>query len=216
MSNNTRKSIYGVGINDAPYQTLVQVTLEDKYPSGQRRQKAIWKCPYFTKWLSMITRCYSKKFVDKNPTYRDCTVCVEWLYFMNFRKWMVTQDWEGKSLDKDLLVKGDKVYSSETCIFIPQIVNTFITQRRISQYLVGVSRFERDDILRARCSNTFTGKGEHLGYFASEEQAHLTWKKRKHELACQLADSEYVTDDRVEEALRNRYKNYTIVEDHLS
>ena len=56
----------------------------------------------------------------------------------------------------------------------------------------------------ATIGNPFTKKQEHLGYFTCPNEAHQAWKKRKHELACQLADIQ--TDQRVAEALRIRYK----------
>lgn len=50
-----------------------------------------------------------------------CSVCEEWLTFSNFKRWMEQQDYEGKALDKDLLVSQNKTYSSETCVFVPRI-----------------------------------------------------------------------------------------------
>lgn len=119
---------------------------------------------------------------------------------------MEKQDWEGKDLDKDILVLGNKTYSPDTCVFVEDKVNRFIVSdfKPAKDLPLGVS-MERTRLL-ARCSNPFTGKTERVGYHKTPEEAHLAWKARKHELACQLADSEYVTDDRVREALRNRYK----------
>jgi hypothetical protein len=106
-----RKPIYGIGTNDADY-------MVDPRIDGKRG-----RCPIYRVWKSMLERCYSEKRQAKCPTYIGCTVCKEWLTFSNFRRWMVNQDWQGKQLDKDILVKGNKIYSAETCCFVTQAVN---------------------------------------------------------------------------------------------
>ena len=78
-------------------------------------------------WNSMLERCYSNKSLIHNPTYKDCTVCDEWLCFENFEKWYNENyyevDDEIMNLDKDILVKGNKIYSPETCCFVPKRIN---------------------------------------------------------------------------------------------
>ena len=185
--------VYGVGINDADYAVEPRI-------DGERV-----KCPYYVTWRDMLYRCYNEKHQHRRPTYIGCSVCPEWLYFMNFRKWMTAQDWEGKALDKDLLILGNKVYSPETCVFVDNVTNTFVNDQARSrgEYPLGVHFHKHSCKFVAECRNLFTKKKEHLGYFLCANQAHLAWKKRKHELACQLADLQ--TDPRVAEALRTRY-----------
>lgn len=113
------KKVCGVGINDADYATQGR----DKI-TGKR-----WWCPYYSRWHSMIKRCYSEKYQEKNPTYKGCAVCEEWLYFSNFKRWVEEQDWKGKHLDKDFLVEGNKVYGPDTCVFMDGSLNTFTTLR---------------------------------------------------------------------------------------
>ena len=124
---------------------------------------------------------------------------------MRFRAWMETQDWEGKQLDKDILFQGNKEYSPSTCVFVDGIVNNFLLDSAAirGDWPIGVCWNERDQKFQSNCCNPFTKKREHLGLFHCPNQAHLAWKKRKHELACQLADVQ--TDERVAEALRARY-----------
>jgi hypothetical protein len=195
-----RKPVYGVGINDSDYVTERKEKVNGKW-------KVLWKCPYYCRWRDMLARCYSEKYQERYPTYKGCTVIDEWLLFSNFKRWMEKQDWEGKDLDKDLLVEGNKVYSPETCVFVPQLVNSFLIDCGAirGEYPIGVSWRKALSKLQAYCRNPFTKKLEHLGYFLDPDEAHEAWKKRKHELACQLADSEYVTDDRIKEVLRNKY-----------
>ena len=192
--------VCGVGVNDADYNVYLCEKVDGK-------SKILWACPYYRTWTSMLERCYSDKYHKRRPTYIGCTVCEEWLTFSNFRNWMVKQDWENNQLDKDLLDIGNKVYGPDSCVFVTQIVNSFLTAsgNARGEYPIGAYFNKQKNKFNAQCCNPFTGKREYLGYFNDPDQAHLAWKKRKHELACQLADSEYVTDDRVAKALRTRY-----------
>jgi hypothetical protein len=155
----------------------------------------------------MLKRCYSKEYHEHYPTYSGCSVCEDWLTFSNFKLWMEQQDWENKQLDKDLLISGNKEYGPETCVFVTSVVNTFTLDRCNSRgaYPLGVRFHNVAKKFEAQCRNPFTGKREYLGLFDCPDQAHLAWKKRKHELACQLVESAYVTDERVAQALRTRY-----------
>lgn len=211
-----QKLIYGIGINDAKYSISIKKELEKV--NGKRRREVVWQCPYYFKWTDMLRRCYSEKFKHKHTTYKDCTVCQEWLTFSTFRKWMETQDWINKDLDKDILILGNKEYAPDKCVFIEQKVNKFLTDRvnNRGEYLIGCYWNKERGKFQAGCNNIFSGKLEYLGRFDTEIEAHLAWKKRKHELAFQLADSEYVTDERVRRRLRTRYENYTILEVSIS
>lgn len=119
---------------------------------------------------------------------------------------MERQQWKGMEIDKDLLFVGNKVYSAETCVFVDRVTNVFVIDRAADrgEWPLGVS-FKKDiGKFSARCQNPFTKRRENLGYFKCPSEAHEAWRKRKHELACQLAELQ--TDARVAEALRNRYK----------
>ena len=118
---------------------------------------------------------------------------------------MEQQDWHGKSLDKDIISPGRKLYSPESCAFVLQATNKFVTARDAcrGEYPVGVDLFKRTGEYRASCNNPFTGKAEHLGLFSTPEEAHEAWRKRKHELSQLVAATE--ADLRVVEALKNRY-----------
>lgn len=153
----------------------------------------------------MLHRAYDSKAQVRRPNYVGCSVFDEWLTFSNFKLWMETQDWEGKQLDKDILVPGNKVYSPETCVFVTAVLNVFLTLRGSDRgaYLVGVNWHKASGKFVAQCSNPFTRKREYLGLFHTEEAAHEAWRKRKHELACQYADMQ--TDSRVAKALRTRF-----------
>ena len=118
---------------------------------------------------------------------------------------MEQQDWHGKCLDKDIIAPRSKLYSPETCAFVLQATNKFVTARDASrgEYPIGVSLYKRTGKYIAQCKNPFTGKNENLGYFSAQEEAHEAWRKRKHELAQLVAATE--SDPRIIEALKKRY-----------
>ena len=197
------KLVHGMGTNDADY--VVQRKETIGYVDGKRKQKLVWICKYYQAWKGMIQRCYSAKYQKSRPTYAGCSVSEEWLTFSNFKAWMVAQDWEGKQLDKDLLIEGNKVYSPETCAFVTQMVNSFTIDSGAArgEWLIGVNWDKGTNKFRARCHNPFSGEQENLGLVTCELEAHNAWLKRKLELAHELAAIQ--TDPRVAKALINRY-----------
>lgn len=203
----TPKLVFGIGINDADY--VVQKMETNGYMNGKRKYKLVWECPYYRAWTGMLKRCYSTKYQERQPTYKGCNVAEEWLRFSSFRRWMEVQEWEGLQLDKDILFKGNKVYSKEKCVFVTSTVNTFTLDCGAArgEWLIGVYWNKRFGKFMSRCRNPFTKKREHLGYFTCEEEAHQSWLKRKLELAHLLAAEQ--TDERVAKALIARYTNYT-------
>lgn len=188
-----RTPLFGIGINDADY--LVQ-------PRVNGRNE---RCHFYVVWADMFQRCYCKKHHLRRPTYIGCSVAQEWHLFSNFKKWMETQDWHGKQLDKDILVVGNKIYSPDTCVFVDAMTNGFVLERGAADNgrLIGSSWNKRDKKFESRYRDPFTGKSGFAGYFDDEMSAHLAWKKRKHEFACMLADLQ--GDERVAAALRLRY-----------
>ncbi len=197
------KLVWDVGVNDLGYRVHVKEELPKD--GGKRIRKTVFLCPYYTAWKNMLERCYSEKFLERNPSYIDTSVCGEWLYATAFKKWMDQQDWSGKSLDKDIIVPGNKLYSPETSAFVLKATNSFVTACDASrgEYPIGVNLDKRTGKYRARCRNPFTEKKEHLGLFSTPEEAHEAWRKRKHELAQLVAATE--SDPRVVEALKKRY-----------
>ena len=202
-----KRLVCGVGVNDGDY--MVQ---EWKYwcENGKQKQKLVWSCPYYSRWSNMITRCYSEKYQERQPTYKGCYVYIPWLTFSNFKLWMEKQDWEDMAMDKDLLIEDNKEYHPDKCVFVHRKVNQFLTTRQKSrgEYKIGVSLDKRwkSKPYRAEAGNPFTGKQEYLGHFPTEQEAYDAWKKRKYELAIELANSEYVTDERVKKALIERFE----------
>jgi hypothetical protein len=113
-SKSRRKTICGLGVNDADYVVNPKI-LGVRHP-----------CRAYSTWRNMIERCASQKYKDNHPAYRDAIVCDSWISFMSFRDWYLANYVEGYDIDKDLLSCGGKIYSPETCIFIPKWLNLFI------------------------------------------------------------------------------------------
>jgi hypothetical protein len=197
------KLVHGVGVNDLGYRTHVYEYVTEN--GGKRIRKHVFTCKYYAAWRDMLTRCYSKKYLESYPTYIGTSVCNEWLSATAFKKWMEKQDWQDKSLDKDIIAPRSKLYSPETCAFVLNATNLFVIARDACRgdYPIGVSLYKRTGKYQAQCENPFTRKNEHLGYFSTQEEAHEAWRKHKHELAQLVAARE--SDSRVVEALKKRY-----------
>jgi len=167
---NVRRPVFGVGINDAPYKTHIKI-------NGKR-----FECPFYSKWQGMLKRAYYQPYKDKNKTYKDVSVCDEWLLFSKFKEWMKTQDWEGKELDKDLLVQGNKHYSPELCLFISHKINNLVASCYVSNGKLKAGVVNRKDnatnSFAASCSDK--GKQKHLGYYNNEDDAHDAYAQHKY------------------------------------
>lgn len=201
--NQKRKLVRGIGINDADSPVARYELIGVKF-------KKVWRCPFYSKWEHMLERCYGKTYHDTNPSYIGCSVDQAWHTFSVFKRWMETQDWHGKELDKDLIDRGNRVYSPDKCIFISPELNKFMTASDASRGLMpmGVGIKRSTGKLYARCCNPFTGTQEKIGSFICEIEAHARWQSRKHEHALVLASME--KDERIASALRTRYAPGTI------
>lgn len=210
MKPKNKKLVYGVGANDADY--AVQRFETIGYVDGKRKRKREWICPCYRAWKDMLKRCYSTKYKERNPTYKGCTVSDDWQTFTSFKSWMEKQDLEGKQLDKDLLFEGNKVYSPETCVFVTPMVNSFTVDSGAArgEWMIGVCWHKKAGKFMSSCGNPFTKKREYLGLFTNELEAHAAWRKRKLELAHELAAIQ--TDPRVATALIYRYSKPQIHE----
>lgn len=163
-------------------------------------------------WLDMLRRCYSSKQQIRNPTYIGCTVSHEWLDYTNFHNWYQSQmnaNKEGFALDKDILNKGNKIYSSETCVLVPQNINKLFTKRDASRGLfpIGVC-YHKNTGKFISCIHV-NGKQKHLGLFETTEEAFIAYKKEKEKLI-QLLAIELFTNKSVELKLVNAMLQYRV------
>mgnify|MGYP003419770154 FL=1 len=194
---------YGWGVNDIVYPVTQSKTVGGK-------SKQVWICPYYKTWRSMLCRCLSDNYKSSYETYKECSVVEDWKYLSNFVKWVDSQpnkDWKICALDKDILVRDNKIYSPETCIFTTANINRFVidSNKTRGQFLLGVcpNRSGSRNAYQVYCNNPYTRKQEYLGVFNDELKAHKIWQAKKHEYACLLAHEQ--TDPRVAKALKERY-----------
>lgn len=158
-------------------------------------------------WTNILTRCYSNRHLSRRPTYERCEVDSEWHLYSNFKKWFEVNYVDGYHLDKDVLVQGNKVYSSESCVFIPPRINTLLTDRSRDrgEYPLGVSKESRRNKYKATIS--IFGKNKHLGFYATPEEAHAAWKEAKKKYVSECANESFARgeiSERVRDALLNR------------
>ena len=183
-----RPTVYGVGI----------VGYENVSENGKLTQ-------VYETWKSMLMRCYCLK--QKGLTrYKDVFVCEDFKHLPVFSKWAKQQVGFGRKgwqLDKDLLVRGNKVYSPDACCFIPPEINSLIcdnTQRSKSGLPVGVSRSGSKFCTRAR----FGGATVTLGLFDTVEEAFQAYKEAKEAYIKGVAEKwKDQIDQKVYEALMN-------------
>ena len=169
--------VCGVGVNDASYEVS---TTEGGYRV---------MCPYYRKWSNMLQRCYNTKALRINPTYKDVTVCEEWLTFSVFKAWMRLQDWRGKHLDKDVIKAGNKEYGPDTCCFITQALNNLLlTKGRKGGLPTGVSLYRPNGKFVAYCN--VEGESINLGYYGDVEEAVRVYKKFKAGLIREAAEKQ--------------------------
>lgn len=149
-------------------------------------------------WNRMLERYYSKIYQQKRLTYKDCTVCDEWIYYPNFKIWYEENYYEIEGqktcLDKDILVKGNKIYSPDTCIFVPERINTLFTKRDANRgdLPIGVSWHKKSEKYETRCSIFEMGnnktKKKYLGLHNTPEEAFNVYKQFKEKYIKQVAD----------------------------
>lgn len=142
-------------------------------------------------WCNVLKRSYDEKYKIEHPTYLDVCCCEEWKLYSNFEIWYNNNYYElgdeQMSIDKDILFKGNKIYSAETCIFAPQRINALFTKNNANRnYLLGVYKVEKYNKFSSKVS-----KGEcseFLGYFNTEEEAFNSYKMSKENYIKEVAD----------------------------
>jgi hypothetical protein len=81
-------------------------------------------------WTQIFSRCYSENTHLNRPSYIGCSVDERWHNFQVFGEWFELNYINGYHLDKDILVKGNKIYGPDTCCFVPQKINSLFLNRK--------------------------------------------------------------------------------------
>jgi len=157
-------------------------------------------------WRGMLRRCYDEKLQEKIPTYIGCTVADEWHDFQNFAKWYTSHDYYGLDyhLDKDLMFRGNKIYSKETCSLVPAKINTILTNLSASnsKSLTGVTYKEKKGLFQARIKSS--GIVRNLGFFETEIEAHNAYIRNKEKIVKMAAiEHRYEMEEVIFKALMN-------------
>ena len=142
-----RKLVCGIGIND--------------YNGNMSLNGSAIKS--YAIWHAMLERCYSKKKQLKMPTYVGCSVCDEWIYFSNFKVWFDLNHNEDFELDKDILIKGNKVYGPETCRYVPKYINQLLVYsgRDRGNLHLGVSKHSSGKGYEMQCNDGYGKNIQH-------------------------------------------------------
>ena len=183
VKNPYHKSVFGVGyLGQGKYKTM------DEY----NKHTMIYKT-----WQRMLKRCYDAYYINKYPSYIDCIVCKEWHNFQSFASWYETNYYEipneKMELDKDILIKGNKIYSPETCMFVPKRINILFTKCNAirGKYPIGVCLNKNVNKFMAYCSflnENGKKKKKTLGYYNTSEEAFLVYKQFKEKYIRQIAN----------------------------
>lgn len=168
-------------------------------------------------WVAMIQRCYDPYYLNKCQSYIDCYVCDEWLCFQNFAKWFYKNYYEINNeimhLDKDILYKGNKIYSPQTCVFVPNNINVLFCKRNKlrGKCVIGVYWDVEKSKFVATCSvfEKERNKAKHkfIGRYNSEVEAFMAYKQFKENHIKQVAD-EY--KDLIPKELYNAMYEYEV------
>lgn len=183
--NKKKKLKYGVGINDLDESLSNHIS--------------------YIVWHSMLQRCYSEKYQNIRSTYIGCTVCEEWHLLSNFKKWFNENYIEGYHLDKDILVKGNKVYSPDTCCFVPIEINCLVVPhyKKGNKFLIGVKEREL-----GRYSVKM--KNKIYGTYDTKEEAFNTYKKVREAYIKDIA-KKYFNEKKIDKKVFDALIKYEIL-----
>ena len=158
------KLVCGVGVNDGKYPTKIK---------GKKLKE-------YVLWHGIIRRCYDPKYQGRHPSYLGCQVSENFKNYPYFHEWCLTQrgfGQEGFHLDKDLVFKGNKLYSEDTCLFLPQELNKLLTTSRNlrGNLPIGISDHKGRFLVQC-CSDS---PNRYLGCFNTTEEAFNAYKQAK-------------------------------------
>lgn len=164
-----RKTVCGIGINDA--------------------DESVFASDAYQVWTNMIKRCYNEKVIARREAYRGCTVCEEWLRLSNFLPWYRENCKPGYQIDKDILIKGNKLYSPETCLGVPRRINALFISARAARgkYPIGVSYRYKKYVAQINYGSGSVS----LGRYNTIEEAFSVYKEAKEKYIKNVAQEYY-------------------------
>ena len=180
-------TVYGVGISDLPH---------------------IHGTDAYNRWHGMLKRCYySKEHTQRRQSYSDCIVCPEWLRFSVFKEWFDKNYIQGYALDKDIISKGNRVYSPDTCCFVPQEINGLIIQNksRRNSCPIGVFPIKYSNRTKYRASMNDV----YIGTYDTPEEAFQAYKSAKEQKVKELA-TQYFQEGKITQRVYHALMEYQV------
>ncbi len=170
IKNPKHRSLYGVGFLDKDFR------YKDKNS----------ETPAYRAWKSILLRCYDSKYHIKKPTYINCEIHESWHSFVNFEKWFNKNYIKGYHIDKDILIKTNKIYGPETCCFVPQEINSLFVKadKKRGNYPLGVSKNGEYFSSCVRIDN----KTKNLGLYLTVEDGFNIYKIEKEKYIKEVAE----------------------------
>ena len=145
-------------------------------------------------WRGLFQRCYNQKNFHKQPTYSNCQVDEQWYNFQNFAQWYEENYYKVKNeemhLDKDILNKGNKIYSPNNCIFVPERINTLFVKNTKRRGALPIGVYEQNGKYIAQLSTHIDGKRvkRSLGSYYTPQSAFNAYKQAKELYIKEVAD----------------------------
>lgn len=177
--NPFSSSVFGYGCLGVDKEGNVPKAKELKDGKSVRTQE-------YAKWQNMLRRCFDNKYKEKYPTYKNVTCCDRWLCYANFledleilkQEYNWSED-EKLQLDKDILHKGNKIYSLESCVLVPSWINSLFIKKDANRggCPIGVSYHKQRKKYKVQCR--INGKLKGLGYYNTVEEAFNAYKIAK-------------------------------------
>ena len=192
----SNKLVHGIGFKGTDYPSY----------DGEKMLKE------YDLWKSMLLRCTNKYWIKK-PTYAGVTCSESFKNYSFFYEWCNKQvgfksvDEKGNywQLDKDLLLKGNKTYNENVCVFVPQRLNLLLIKydAKRGDYPIGVSWCEKRGKFQTACRDNF-GIARNLGRYYTIEESFQAYKTFKEATIKQAAnDYKDAIDPRAYQALLN-------------
>lgn len=179
-----------------------------RFMIGSKRNNT--KSELYSRWCCMRVRCSENGWVDKYKTYKGCSICDEWLLFDNFRLWAENPTngyMVGYHIDKDLLFKGNKIYSPSTCCFLPPEINNILTNCRKTRgkYPVGVTKNRN----RFSAHISMYSKQICVGTFESPKEAFYAYKNFKERYIKEIAEK-YFQEGKITKRVYDALMKYEV------
>lgn len=166
IKNKNNKSIYGIGFIG--------------YGKHIPKNNAV----AYKTWKGVFNRCYNKNNKNNVNYLNVITICENWHNYQNFAEWFENNYIVGFELDKDILIDGNKIYSPNTCCFVPQEINNIFKKNQKKKYNLPIGVFYREK--SKKYISMLNNKT--LGYYENIEDAFNCYKKEKENYYKKIAD----------------------------